>query len=444
MAASATSSLAGTDPPAAVELPSNWSSQLWLPALLILLGSLMGGLRTLVASPLRHAILDALSERRRAQVEPNLQSPLPLGITAGMLRALCVFGAAGSLWPLLTGIENPWLQALVWVAVGLVAALFLEGVPSMVARGRLLGPVLASLPVVKLLAWPLRPFSYLLQTVLHRVGSDPASAASRALLRELSVLARDSEHSGRLGDNERRMIGRVFDLPQTDASEVMTPRTAITAVADQATLSEVLQLAKQEGHSRIPVYREDLDHVVGVFYLKDVLAGLEQGEPWLSVKVGDHMREPYFVPETMGCLALMNQMRQRRVHLAVVVDEYGGTSGVITIEDLVEEIVGEIEDEHDPEGESPSLREVGPGEILVDGRYPIDELNESFSASLPEDEFYDTVAGLLCDRFGYIPSPGESLRVNGLLLEVIEADDRKVAQVRIQRQGPATPEADAA
>lgn len=230
------------------------------------------------------------------------------------------------------------------------------------------------------------------------------------------------------------MIGRVIDLPEADAASTMTPRTELTAVTQGSSLSAFLKVALEEGHSRIPVYEQNLDDIKGVLYLKDLMALLADEVDLETEKVEDHMREPFFVPETKSVPALLEEMRIRRVHLAVVVDEYGGTAGVVTIEDLVEEIIGEIQDEHDHMEESAELLRIDADSIEAEGRVSLYDLNEFFGSDLPEDEDYDTIAGLLFDRFGHIPVPGETLELDDMCLEVLQADDRRIHRVRLSRR----------
>ena len=207
----------------------------------------------------------------------------------------------------------------------------------------------------------------------------------------------------------------------------------MTAVTYDSTLADFLKLSLEEGHSRIPVYEKNLDDIKGVLYLKDLMQLTLDGTDLSQEKVPAHMREPFFVPETISVPNLLEEMRQRRIHLAVVVDEYGGTAGVVTIEDLIEEIVGEIQDEHDQKEESAELVRIDENKIEVDGRVSIYDLNEFFDTDLPEDEDYDTIAGLLFDRFGHIPVVGEHLKMDDLYLEVLQADDRRIHRVRLTR-----------
>jgi len=430
----------------AIEPPPSWYAQdLLLPIALLLVAAALGGLRTLLASPLRQDLMASQPETRRHKLERMGGQPHSLITTAGLLRGLCVFGAAVLVVRGGEQFEDGWSWAL-YAGVGIFGALAVEVVPALVARGRWVGFTLLFMPVLRALALPLRPLAWLIDALLVRVGADPDQLHADGLASELVEAAADSERSsGRgteLGQTERRMIGRILYLPDTDAAAIMTPRTRITAVSSDAGVLEALQVAREAGHSRILVQEGDLDHIVGIFFVKDVLPLAADAADLGREFVREHMREPFVVPETMGAMPLFEEMRRRRTHLAVVVDEYGGTAGVVSVEDMVEEIVGEIEDEHDPIDEAIELERRGPDEVLVDGRIPIADLNERLGTNLPEDEDYDTLGGLLFDRFGYIPKNGETVREKGVLLEVIEADGRRVTRVRIRKES--TRESDAA
>ena len=178
----------------------------------------------------------------------------------------------------------------------------------------------------------------------------------------------------------------------------------------------------------------DLDDIRGVLYLKDLMRVILAGGSLEKELVEDYMREAYFVPETKEVPDLLEEMRHKRNHLAVVIDEYGGTAGVVTIEDLLEEIVGEIQDEHDDSEETAQMERLDENSMQIEGRVAIYDLNETFGSDLPEDEDYDTIAGLLFDRFGHIPVAGEHLTIDDIYLEVLEADDRRIHSVRLERR----------
>jgi putative hemolysin len=229
------------------------------------------------------------------------------------------------------------------------------------------------------------------------------------------------------------MINAVIELGERRLHEVMVPRIAITGLPASATLEEAIDKVVDEGHSRIPIYEESIDEVVGILYAKDLL-------PFLKAASGPRpalrtlLRPPVFVPESMTIDDLLHEFQRRKVHIAIVLDEYGGTAGLVTIEDLLEEIVGEIQDEYDTE--EPMVVRLSESEARVDGRADIDDLVELFDIDLglDDDDEYDTVGGLIYHRIGGVPSPGDQVDVDGLQLTVESTDGRRVGKVLVVRR----------
>jgi putative hemolysin len=188
----------------------------------------------------------------------------------------------------------------------------------------------------------------------------------------------------------------------------------------------------QAGHSRIPVFGENLDDILGIAYLKDIVSMTADGNELGDCIVKDNLRNSYFIPETKSVSELLEEMRSKRVHLAVAVDEYGGTAGVISIEDILEEIVGEIQDEHDDQEEQAQVVHVNSQTTIVEGKMPLSDLNELLECHLPHHEDYDTIAGLLFDRLGHIPTRGEILTLNNISMRVLEADERRILKIEIK------------
>ncbi len=427
-------------PPAALALPfAGEPADFGLPLLLVVLAALAGGLRALLASPVRRSLLEALPAARRQELEESWTRRPGLAATAGLLRALLLFAAVVVLVESLPGDASLAADLVSWGAFGLVAAFLVEGIPTLVQQGRGLGLVLLLHPLVRVLEPPLRPLTRLLAALVRGLGGAPLGAGPGRLAADLievaAELLKDEGRPDRLTPVEKRMIARILRMGSVDAAAVMTPRTRITAVPAEATVAEALRLAHQEGHSRLPVFEEDIDHLIGVFHVKDALEHAAAGNG-ASSRVREFLRPVLYTPETTLLFPLLENMRRERTHLSVVVDEYGVTAGVVTIEDIVEEIVGEISDEHDLQDEDLVLDRPGPDEILVDARMSVADLNRTFGGELPEDEDFDTVGGLLCERCGAIPEPGERVQVDGLVLEVEEADDRRVRRVRIHRLPP--------
>lgn len=419
-------------PPSPVEVAAPADFLLLLPILLIAIGAILGGLRTLLQSPVRPMLLDGLDDSVEERIDATLERHPSMPSAAGLARLFLLAAAAAVL---LRGISEltTFQRWPIGLGAALIGGLMLEAFPALVQRRRARKFVLSFLPLAVVLTYLLRPLTLVFERLLSFMGAEANDTSTTDLSTNLLDVAADHIREEELTQTEQHMIGRVLDLPEADAASTMTPRTELTAVTSDSTLADFLKLSLEEGHSRIPVYEQNLDNIKGVLYLKDLMKLTVEGRDLGLETVSDHMREPYFVPETKAVPNLLEEMRQRRIHLAVVVDEYGGTAGVVTIEDLIEEIVGEIQDEHDDKEESPEMVRIDENKIEAEGRVALYDLNEFFDTDLPEDEDYDTIAGLLFDRFGHIPKVGEHLKMDGLFLEVLQADDRRIHRVRLTR-----------
>ena len=245
---------------------------------------------------------------------------------------------------------------------------------------------------------------------------------------EIMMLLDEGEETGAIHDNEREMIEGIFELDDTDAGDIMTHRTDIDAVDKSEPLTAVAQIITDEGYSRIPVYDEDIDDIVGVLFAKDLLR-LIVGNKNGHTTAGDIMRPVLYVPEAMNCRDLIAIMREGKAQLAVVVDEYGGTSGIVSMEDVLETIVGNIQDEYDDE-DVPVLYH-DDGAISMDGTLPLDEVAEILSIALPDQTDYDTLGGLITDLLGRIPAPDENpvVPLDNWHLTVERVEDRRISRV---------------
>jgi len=253
---------------------------------------------------------------------------------------------------------------------------------------------------------------------------------TRALTeKELQEAINSSEEQGILNESEGDMLQSIFEFGDTLVREVMVPRTDMVCCPADATLSQFLELIIRSGHSRVPLYEGSTDRIVGVVYAKDLLRNWGANDS--TLKLGEVMRTPYFIPETKRIEDLLMDFRTRKVHMAIAVDEYGGTSGLITIEDLLEEIVGDIQDEYDLE--DPWVQPQEDGTLLVDARANVEELEEYYGIEIPRDKF-DTVGGYLFHLLGNVPQAGEKINDNGLVMMVEESDERKIGMVRVWRE----------
>ncbi len=247
------------------------------------------------------------------------------------------------------------------------------------------------------------------------------------------------EHSGQdqpIDPEERLMLMNILNLSELQVDDVMVPRADIIAVEEGSCLDDILSVIRKELHSRTPVYRETLDDVVGMVHVKDLLVRVSNGGDFNLERV---MRRTLFVPPSMPARELLLKMRKSRIHMAIVVDEYGGTDGLVTIEDLVEEIIGEIEDEHDI-AEAPLLVEGPDNTLEADARAPIEQLEEILEQALLEpnrEEDVDTLGGLVVALVGRVPSAGERVQhPSGTEFEVLDADARRIKRLRILRPDP--------
>ncbi len=245
---------------------------------------------------------------------------------------------------------------------------------------------------------------------------------------EIRSMAQVGSEEGSIEEGERDLIHSIFEFGDRIVREVMVPRPDVVAVEDAQPLRDVQALVLTHGYSRVPVFHEDLDDIVGICYAKDVLKAIHQGKH--DSPLAEVMREAHFVPETKKVAGLLREMQKEKFHIAIVTDEYGSVSGLVTLEDLLEELVGEITDEYDQE--EPEIAEVESGVYRVSGKASIDDVNEVIGIELP-DEGWDTVAGFVLDLFGKIPSDGEEQAYSGLVFRAEEVLGRRVAKVLIRR-----------
>lgn len=363
----------------------------------------------------------------------RLVSTLLVGNTVANLGAAVVATRLAIRW-----FGLGWGEVIAFVGAAVVVLVLAEIVPKAIAS-RYREPVAlwCAIPV-HLLTFLLVPWNTLLSRLAYAVGWPFGARVplDHPILtqEDLRLLVEASEANGSLEAGEREMISSIFEIRETLVREIMVPRVDIKAVPVDATLMQIIDLVLREGHSRLPVYRETIDQIVGVVYVKDLFRYIREGRT--DVTAEQIMRPAHFVPETKRVDELFREMRQNNVHLAIVVDEYGGTAGLVTIEDVLEEIVGEIRDEYDVE-EAPPLVRLDEHTALVDARMHLEEVNEALRITLPTDEV-DTVGGLVYSRLGHVPTQGEEVTVNGVRIRVEELEGQRIARVRIQRITPQT------
>ncbi|MPZ59725.1 MAG: DUF21 domain-containing protein [Propionibacteriales bacterium] len=334
-------------------------------------------------------------------------------------------------------LDRQWAELTVTIVVMLVVSYVVIGVgPRTLGRQHSERVALASAGPLKLATAVLAPLTQLLIRIGNALtpgkGFAEGPFASEAELRELVDLA---EQSSLIESGESRMIQRVFELGDTLAREVMVPRTEMIFIEQQKTLRQMMSLALRSGFSRIPVVGEDLDDVVGVVYLKDVTKRVfDKHEAETTERVESMVREAMFVPDTKPVDELMRAMQTQRMHVAIVVDEYGGTAGLVTIEDIIEEIVGEITDEYD--ATSNDIEQLGNGSVRVAARLSLDDLGEALDVHL-DDEDVDSVGGLMAKHLGRVPIPGAEVTIESLrfVAEAPSGRRNRLGTVIVSRPG---------
>ena len=246
---------------------------------------------------------------------------------------------------------------------------------------------------------------------------------------ELRMLVNVGEEEGFIDEDEREMIDSIFEFDDTLVREVMVPRIDIDAVNVEETLENTIKLVLKAGRSRIPVYEQTVDNIIGVIYAKDLLQIFF--EPMREkIRLKKVMRPAYYVPESKKVRDLFAELRKEKVHMAIVLDEYGGTAGLITIEDVIEEIVGDIQDEYDREEKA--IEKLSDGSFLVDARTPIYEINEAMDLALPDDEF-ETISGLVFDHLGSLPAEGQKLKIDDLEIKIEKITGRRIGKLCLKK-----------
>ena len=392
----------------------------------IFLGAIQAAFSALMRLSLR-----LMAERggRSDRLGHYLDDPLQLFLPLRLLLGICIV-AAGVLIARVSDINNAASVAIFVVSLIAFVVICEHVVPWLIVRRDPERALDVMLPVFHTLARPLRPVTMgLLRTIGPRrereAGNGGGNTESEA---ESPAAETESAADDAISDEEgRELLQSVVDFTETVAREVMTPRPDIIAIRVDASLADLRELFREEQYSRIPVYRNSLDNILGIVYVKDMVALPPAAEPPLTTL----MRAAYFVPGSKRVSELLKEMQRRQVQMAIVVDEYGGTAGLLTVEDLLEEIVGEIRDEYDVESET--VTDEGSGTFIFSGKVSVDEVRERLGVEI-EREGFETVGGFLLSHLGRMPYVGETIDLEELVFEVLEVERRRISKVRVRRR----------
>jgi len=432
----------------------------WLDLLLVLILILIGGVFAAAEIALltvrRHRLTQLADDGNRgAKVARNLvDDPQRFLATVGLMITFLGFlaSAIGAVsfsdsvadvlkaipWGPLQDAADSIAFILVTMLIALMSIIIGELVPKTLALNFPERFALVASRPLSIVARILAPLVWLTTTIsglfVRLFGGRERPQAGLLSIEELKMLVQTGSEQGQIEEAEKEMIHGVIELGDTRVHEVMVPRIGIKAVDVEDSLDDVIDLIVRAGHSRVPVYRENIDNIVGILYAKDLLPYLHQSQDDEHIDFTALARPAAYVPETKLVDDLLAEMRTARRHIAIVVDEYGGTAGLVTIEDLVEEIVGEIEDEYDVEESlvEPVEGEAGLRAFRIDGRVTMDDLRDLFDMSDREEEdeeAYDTVGGFIVHRVGRIPLVGTEIAFRDVTLQVLAADSRRVSKV---------------
>jgi CBS domain containing-hemolysin-like protein len=359
----------------------------------------------------------------------NIQKSLTVTLVGNNVVNIAASAIATALFTSYFGAAYGPLIAIVVMTT--LVVIFCEILPKNIAIAHKETVIYHSLPALRMFGFVLAPIIYLVQRIVwfigRLIGLRLDTYSSFVTREDLEIMVHASEESGALEEDERRMINGVISFEETRVSEIMVARTDMMTIPSDTTVERASSVFLESGHSRVPVYERELDKITGVLYVKDLLGPLSLG--MLDASVTDLQRAPLFIPETIKTDEAFELMKKSRTHLAIVVDEYGGTAGLVTLEDLLEEIVGDIQDEYDDE--IPDVLYEGNGSYLVQGYVNLDELSEALDYDFEFDDV-ETVAGMLLTLKGNFPEEGESVTYGPWRISAVEVVDHRILQARIE------------
>jgi CBS domain containing-hemolysin-like protein len=391
----------------------------------------------------RHQLQEICEQRQQLDrfgdvVRHHEETALGVELIAGMTTTL--FAVAGGLYGWERVVTEPiaWIELAAIVAViALVAAVVVVCLPWAVVHvgaERFLYYSWPSWRFLSRLTLPLSAWAIVFDRSLRWLtGRSAPQGDEESFEEEIRSIVTEGHREGLLEEEAREMIEGVMELGDVAVSHIMTPRTEMHMLQAQQPWDEVLEYVTSVGHTRLPVYDKSRDDIVGILYIKDLLPELAKAAEDARRPLAEILRKPLFVPESKAVDDLLRLFQHSRTHIAIVLDEYGGVSGLVTIEDVLEEIVGEIEDEFDPEVEE-DIRKVDADTCEALGRAHVDQINALMGFELPEDDSFDTIGGFVFDKFGRVPTAGESISWNDAVqVKVLESSRRRVGRVRLER-----------
>ena len=415
-------------------MDTDLSGSLLLLFLLLVLSNFFSAAETSITASTRGKLLalaDEYPERKKGLLwlSENISNAINITLIGNNLVNIAASSVAAALAIKLFGTVGAAWSVFVMTALIVV---FCEVLPKNIAISEQDSVLMRSLPILLKLRILLWPMVFVIQSALSLVekisGKKLSSYSGLASREELEHIVTEGSESGVLDEDESEMIHSIIDFEETKVSEVMVPRVDMEAIEIQSSIEEAVELSLKSGHSRIPVYEEDLDEIRGVLYAKDLLNLLAGGQ---KKTIAELMRKPMFVPETMKTDEALETMKKSKKHIAIVVDEYGGTAGIVTLEDLIEEIIGDIQDEYDRE--TPEIQQEGENCWLAQGQANLEDLSDAVDYPFCEEfDEVDTLAGMILELSGNFPSKGETISYKSWDFHVLDVQKHRVLEVRLK------------
>lgn len=418
-------------------------TEAWLQIMVLIIALILAGMasaaETAFTSISRIKLKNQVEEGdpKAIQIDRLLSQPNVFLSTILVVNNVAVIVASSMATVLALRFSANYGELLSTILISLIVLIFCEITPKTAAVQNPLRWARMLVTPVRGAAWLLRPVVWALSAITNSLvrllGGQIKHRGPFVTEEELRLLVTVGEEEGVLEEEETDMIRSIFEFADTTVREVMIPRIDMVTLESTATVDEAVDVAMQGGFSRIPVYEESvgIDDIIGILYTKDMLRQLREGHNTLPIR--ELVRPAYFVPETKKLDDLLHEIRQRRVHMVIVVDEYGSVAGLVTIEDLVEEIVGDIKDEYDRE--EVLFERVNENEYIFDAKISIDDFNEVMDMEL-ESEYYDTLGGFLYDKLDKIPVAGDTITFENLVFTVLATRGRRITKVRVVRKQP--------
>jgi putative hemolysin len=408
--------------------------QFILLVVMLILCALASASETALTSVSRIKLKNLVEEgdKKATEIEQLLASPNVFLSTILVVNSVAVIIASSMATVLSLRFSASWGEVISTILISLIVLIFCEITPKTAAVQNPLRWARILVAPVRISSKVLRPIVVVLSAItgalIRLMGGQPVRHGPFVTEEELRLLVTVGEEEGVLEEEETEMIHSIFEFADTPVREVMIPRIDVIALESDATVDQAVDLALEGGFSRIPVYEESIDNIIGILYTKDMLKQLREGHSALIVR--NMVRPAYFVPETKKLDDLLREIRQKRVHLAIVIDEYGSVAGLVTIEDLVEEIVGDIQDEFDHE--ETLYERVHEHEYIFSAKISIDEFNEIMDTKL-ENEDYDTLGGFLYAQLDKIPIAGDTITFENHRFTILTTRGRRIVRVRVER-----------